>query len=296
MEQGLAPMLTSAFCKFPDGQKPLNKDDLHIVWFEEGDGAALIENGEILAIIPSWGGVGNFRGYARDCKGESDLCWELQASNTLRARVQQAQEFWESWDKELTPFDTLQPMLLNAYAYFFGESDKYFVIDGERWPPKGLYVLNGERKIIFATVGVSLLPQPTAEMYTENRFELDRVELGLIVNGGLTDDRILKLGAWISGQTPIPWNKITFLGEGHTISTDPMDSSSFTAVILTNQLDVLPAIELDSYRGSDINFFWMVPITERERQFAIEKGSEKLLKKLNRIGDEIFSLERKEVV
>lgn len=50
MEKGVPPMLTKEFCKFPKGQESLNADNLEIVWLE-GDGAALLENGEILCVI-----------------------------------------------------------------------------------------------------------------------------------------------------------------------------------------------------------------------------------------------------
>ena len=41
---------------------------------------------------------------------------------------------------------------------------------------------------------------------------------------------------------------------------------------------------------------WLIPITETERQFAIDNGSYVLLKKLNEIGEDIFSLEREEII
>jgi len=43
MRQGLAPMLPNASCAHPMGGNPLSKDALRIVWFEEGDAAALLE-------------------------------------------------------------------------------------------------------------------------------------------------------------------------------------------------------------------------------------------------------------
>lgn len=89
---------------------------------------------------------------------------------------------------------------------------------------------------------------------------------------------------------------ITFLGEGHTINFEIFKSSKMDSAVLTNRLDVLPKVDLPDYRGSRTNFMWMFPISSKERQAIINKGSEKVLMGLNKIGGEIFNLDRKEVI
>lgn len=115
-----------------------------------------------------------------------------------------------------------------------GKYEKYYAIDGNVWPLKGLYLQQKETKTIFATVGLSLIPVPTVEMYTENRFDINRIELGIILDLTFTKKNILEIGQWISSQPIIPWDNITFLGEGHTINLTPF--STFK-LIITSKLN-----------------------------------------------------------
>lgn len=295
LKKGVPPMMPATFCRFPNGQDKLKKENLKVVWLEEGDGAALLENDEIIAIIPSWSGHGGFYGYARDCIGSGDFAWELGDKNEMPDRIQKSSEFIDLWDKELNPFQELQPRILKNYEELFGKSDRYFTIDNNEWPPKGLYLQDGANKTIFATVAVSLRPQPAVEMYTENRNDINRIELGLILNSDLSEQQINEIASWISGQASLPWNNITFLGEGHTINFEIFKSSKMDSVVLTNKLDVLPKVNLTDYRDSKINFLWMVPISSKERDKIMNEGSENVLIELNKIGDEIFNLERTEI-
>ncbi|MEO8534691.1 MAG: hypothetical protein ABI441_13120, partial [Flavobacterium sp.] len=73
-------------------------------------------------------------------------------------------------------------------------------------------------------------------------------------------------------------------------------SEKFNYGVLTNKLKVLPEIKLADYRGSKINFLWIIPISLRERNEMIEYGAESVLAKLENIGEEIFNLGREEVV
>jgi len=296
MEKGVPPMLTKEFCKFPEGQEELNANNLEIVWLEEGDGAALLENGEILCIIPAWGGNGGFYGYARDCKGTGDFAWELSEDNEMHTRVKRSTEFLKSWDEEVNPFMFLQPEILNYYDTIFGKSEKYYAIDNSEWPPKGLYVNQGAEKVVFATVAVSLRPQPKIEMYFENTSDVNRIELGVIIKSALNNDQVNKIASSISGMTAIPWDYVTFLAEGHTVGFQTGVNEKFNFGILTNKLKVLPEVKLPQYRESNTTFLWVVPISSRERAEMIESGVEGVLAKLDDIGEEIFSLNREEVV
>ncbi|WP_125718208.1 suppressor of fused domain protein [Flavobacterium ustbae] len=296
MEKGVPPMLIKEFCKFPEGQSPLREQNLEVVWLEEGDGAALLENGEILAIIPSWGGNDGFLGYARDCKGEGHFAWELSTDNEMHQRVKSASAFVKAWDEEVNPFQFLQPEILNYYDEIFGQSDKYYAIDNSEWPPKGLYVYEGAEKIVFAIVAVSLRPQPKIEMYFENSSEINRIELGIILRTGLTNDQINNVASLVSGITAIPWDNITFLAQGHTVEFHTTASEKFKYGILTNKLKVLPKMNVPAFGNSKTSFLWVVPISDREWELLRESGSQELLDKLDEIGEEIFSFEREEVV
>lgn len=296
MNQGIPPMLPKEFSKFPKGQEKLDKNDLKIIWTEEGDSAALLVKNEIVSIIPIWSGQNGFYGYAKNCIGEGNFAWELTESNIFIERIEKSRQYWSFWDDELTPFQIQQPIILGAYDEAFGNHDKYYAIDGNKWPPRGLYLRKSKSNTIFATVGLSLIPMPKIEMYSENRFESNRIELGITLDSVFSDKDIQQMAEWISGQSYIPWNNITFLGEGHTINFKAFNSKKYNSVVLTNKLDILPKPELDDYRESKINFLWMIPISEKERNEIIHNGSDGILKKLNDIGDRVFSLEREEII
>ena len=215
---GMAPIPSQAECKFPEGQAPLDKEKLHIVWTEEGDGAALFEGNELLTIIPSWGSMG------------------------------------------------------------------------------GLFVRNGPDKSVFATVGLSLFPQPQVELHFENADEKNRVELGVLLTGSLSEEQLEQVSRWISGAAAIPWKNISWLGEGHTVNFSIPGYDQFTAALLTNRVLTLPEVIFEDFQDSSVNFLWMVSITEAERQFIIENGSEEFIGKINLIGSKAISLDRKELV
>ena len=295
MEEGVPPMLSETYCKFPEGQIPLQIDDLEIVWFDEGDAAALLEKGEVIAIIPSWAGINGFSGYARDCAGEGEYCWELQSSNILLGRIAKAKEYWQLWDQEINPFQIIQPQLLQQYENNLGNSDQYFAIDGNEWPPRGLFLKKGEVKDVFVTVGLSLLPMPGVEMYSEHPNEINRIELGLLLNSGLPQAELNLIGSWISGQASIPWKRISWFGNGHTITFNILSNTKMTSVVLVKHLNNLPDIELEDYRDSQVNILWMVPITENERNYIMDNGFELFSEKLNNIGSEIFNIHRNEI-
>src|SRR5262245_41805915 len=81
MKSGHAPMLPATFCRHPGGDQPLQSESLDIVWFEEGNGAALLESGKLLSVIPPWSGQKGFSGYARDCVAEHHLCWPMPTND-----------------------------------------------------------------------------------------------------------------------------------------------------------------------------------------------------------------------
>ncbi len=87
LNAGLPPLMPRANTRIPTGRRPLGQ--LTPLWFEEGDGVALYEDDDLLAVIPGWADMSRgMPGYARDAVGESPFAWALaEALEGLRPRI-----------------------------------------------------------------------------------------------------------------------------------------------------------------------------------------------------------------
>jgi hypothetical protein len=301
MRKGIPPMLPRAFCKHSRGGARLDPATLSVVWAEEGDAAALFESGQIIAVIPSWSGQNGFHGYARDCIGESPLCWELgtRESNVQFERYDKAAECWKAWaDKRVWP--DFQDRMVNAIEQRFGKHSNYYAIDGGKWPPKALLRIPCQDSVLLITVGMALRPQPQVELHYENPELHRRIELAVSLDNRSFTDAFDRVASYISGQSDYPWSFYTFLGDGHTMPADAFAQISGNtlpyALLQLHPRGERP-VGLPIFREDPINLLWVTPVSDRERTFAQENGSTKLADRLREQGfDWRHSFRRSEVV
>lgn len=297
MREGRAPMQPATSCAHPMGAAPLDNSRLGIIWFEEGDGAALLDDDEILAIIPGWSGEGDFNGYARDCTSPSLLSWPLEDDSVLYERVERANDYWNSWGQEEGPWQVVQDGQVEAYARHLGPHQKYYAIDGDNWPPKAMLRIETQSAVCLVTVGVCLRAQPKVERYSDRSESLRRIELGAALSPQMAGTQDMPIARYVSAQSNFPWSEFTWLGPYHTISFDAFGADSqFSAVLLVPQADDLPEVVLPVFRDDPVNLLWMVPITEAERAFAVEHGGRQLQEKLRLAGFGAIALERPSVI
>lgn len=91
MQEGMAPAMPKEFISHEIQGIHLNPDNLSIVWFEEGDAAALLEGSRLLCVIPEWSGYQDFNGYSRYAVGMAPYAWELtKAERILQERVEKS--------------------------------------------------------------------------------------------------------------------------------------------------------------------------------------------------------------
>jgi hypothetical protein len=299
-ERGIPPMLPAASCAHPRGAPLLQRDSLSVVWFEEGDAAALIEDGQILAIIPARSGCNGFDGYARDCIAESPVCWPLgsPATNVLFDRVARAREYWRSWDDN--PWPSFAERQVGAFERVLGNHDKYFAIDGGAWPPKALLRFDRPDAITFVTLGVSLRPMPKVERYAEDPSPIRRIELAMAIDPHAVDEPARRtLASYISGQSSLPWTRFTWFGDGHTLPCDSIpvgpSGNAFTAVLFVRQPPNAPAIHLPDYRNDPVSLLWLIPISAPEREFIIEHGAKEFLQRFAAAGNSWIHKDRPDV-
>lgn len=288
MKAGEPPMLPRDCCAHPDGAPRLDPDLLAVLWLEEGDAAALLYQDEVLCVIPGWAGPSedgsHYPSYARDCIAESDLCFPLGTpeTNALFSRIESARQFWASWDEN--PWQDMQPQYLDAITSVLGPVSTYYGIDGGHWPPKAMVTIEKGHVTYVVTLGVTLVPQPKVEQYTETPERLRRFELAFACESHWLAKNESQLLAYISGQTSLPWSYLTFLAQGHTIPCQEIIqvNNLFTSILLAKPENA-PAIPFPLVAGDPVNVLWMIPITSREQQFAETNGSEQLISKS--IGD-----------
>jgi hypothetical protein len=299
MDQGQAPLMPASDCAHPQGAAPLKADALRIVWFEEGNGAALLEGDSILAIIPPWSGEGGFWGFARDCtSAENPLAWPLTAENALHDRVRRAEEYWRMWDVE-DFWRKFASALIEPLEARLGEHSHYYGIDRNEWPPKALLRFDLPEHYILITVGVSLLPQPAVERYVEDPAPHRRIELAAAIDRQCPEKEVMRMGSYLSGQSRYPWTCWNWLGDGHTMPCDSFPKTcggdEFPAALLCAQPPGAPQFEWPAFRGDPINLLWFLPITRRERDWAEEHSSSELLEKLRAAGNDVVIRSRNEL-
>jgi hypothetical protein len=299
MREGIPPLLPQQYCGHPEGAPPLKEEDLQVVWFEEGDAAALMLQSDVLAVIPAWSGTDGFHGYARDCTGESPLCWPLPTDRHLFDRIERARAFWQSWE-EGGPWAQVQEELMEAYEQQLGTYSNYYAIDGGQWPPKALLRIPIKDAVALVTAGMCIRPQPSVEMYVEDARPYRRIELGMCLDSAFPDEVVRSCMEYLSGQSNYPWNRYTWLGHGHTFPCDVIppgpNGEQFPFVLLQRESPASPAIALPEYRGDPVHLLWMVPITDRERDFAESHGSDRLWQLLAQRGVGRVHHSRSEVV
>ena len=279
MRAGKPPLNPAGNCNHPDGLALPDKEKLEIVWLPEGNGAALCEDDEILAIIPPWSGYEGFRGFARDAVGDGPLAWELDEDNVLIERLAKAHEFWSAWQDE-NLWGAIQRDLMSRIEKKLGKHSKYYGIDGDNWPPKAMLRINRSDSVVLITVGVSIRPQPNVEMATETPEELRRIELGAILPPSWSDKDVKKFGQYLSAQSDFPWTQYTWLGPGHTIGCDCWQNRSFNSALLQYEHANAPRLQLGTQFGDPVNVLWFLAITADERQIAVDQGSGRLLQQL----------------
>jgi hypothetical protein len=284
MEAGIAPMLPRDACSHPSGAPPLDPAMLRVVWLEEGDGAALFEGEELLAVILGWSRDRKLVSYARDCRELTPLASPLSAAPALRDRVRAAEGWWAAWDGPSQPWQELREALLTAYAPL-GGSVRYFAADQNRWPPKALIrVDQPDGGVVLATVGMSLRPQPMSVLASHQPANQRRIELAFRLSPeAAVQPAIAALSGYLGAQMEFPWRFCTWLGDGHTLPCDELRHSGgpeLSSLLLTAFAPGGPPIQMPVFRNDPVSLLWCIPITDSERQLAVAHGSASLAARL----------------
>lgn len=280
---GTPPLLPRTHTRSREAQPLPSPESLEIVWFEEGNGAALVQRQAdgsrlTLAVIPPWSGRDGFHGYAAGCGIEHDLCWPLPEHPALQRRIDRAREFWLSF-ADADPFPARQTEVLASYRAALLDPDDpveeaYFSIDGGRFPPRGLVQFSNHEHHWLLTVGMSLCPQPTVELYTEHPSARRRIELGICLDRALPEPQLAALRQRLATLAAYPWNHQTWLGPGHSCRLPELGPDGAFALLVPDaeiQADARRQIVLPEYRQDATSLLWLLPL-EPEQARQLEAG------------------------
>lgn len=276
--EGEAPCMPEEFIEHNINGMELDDASLSIQWFEEGDAAAVLSKGKILAVIPCFSGYNGFSGYSLYAKGTGPFAWELKgAYQRFEDEVKRAKAFWDSFEDE-EYWSKTQAFHFGALNKFFGKEEKYFAIDGGQFPPKALVQERKDGIIYGITLGVSMIPMPQVEMYYHDDYrDFRRMELGFACSEKYETllNSVFSAMSWLASY---PWNVLTFLGHGHTIPFKNIKEKDYLLFLNDRKLKNSDSLHYPDYKGEKINLLWLVPITQQEKEFIEEKGVDEYLK------------------
>ncbi|MDA7950082.1 MAG: suppressor of fused domain protein [Pirellulaceae bacterium] len=302
MASGKAPLLPMMHCNHPEGLGPLEETELHVLWLESGDGAALYENETPLALITPWSGTDGNQPYASECIDESPLCWPLAGQQEAFDLLERTTRFWNLWDEENFWTKSFE-QILATYEEQFGECQRRYDISQEVWPPKQLLEFHTDEERFFLTAGVSLRQMPTGEFLSiiDPNLGARRCEFAMAIPHGTSNEVTDHWLGYLSGQTNFPWTYLRPLGHGYTLQcperpfsnkgedvkngqAHEVDDSTISAVILTKGGPIFPQVDVPPFTAlgeeEKAELLWLCPISSKEKELAISEGSDQLLERL----------------
>lgn len=281
MKEGTPPMMPKAFCNHPKGMPKFNKEDLKIVWFEEGDGVALLEKGEVVGIIPNWS-EGDNPSYSRDMIEDCGLQFPIVEENELTARVKKAEEFWDSIYEDKNYWVKFRDKNRSILEKHFGKVGEYYMHDDSHWPWRLLAEYENNSMTYLITVGMSLLPQPRVELAIEKYEKARRVELGFAIETKTFKKYRDRYMSYLGSLVNFPWNYSTWFGHGHTTDSREYlyrkNTSPYLVFIEGSKDKTLPQIKFPKFRGDHTNLLWLEHITEKDFDLIKTKGIAKYIK------------------
>jgi Suppressor of fused protein (SUFU) len=304
LEAGGAPLLPESHVAHPQGREAVDASALEVVWFEEGDGAAVLEAGDPLFVIPGWSDMGRgIPGYARDATRKSPFAFPMEEEIAeFGPRIERAREHWKmcradgSWAE-------FQQSVLGHLLQRLGPGGHYWHDVGRQLaggkagtsPTVGVTErpARGNRDFtVLSSVGMSRQRMPTIELYEDDVTPYARIELA--VASTLPSQRAGSIFPWLAQY---PWRSVTWFAPGdvvkwyHEARTFPLGSGDNTweGVLLLEDPSRLagpeaPALTGLTVQGDPVRWLWLVPITGEEHRYAKSEGSDALIRRLAQQG------------
>src|SRR5579859_5353803 len=290
LSHGRAPLMPSGRT-LVGSRPPLVSDTLEAVWFEEGDGVAVLEHGRPLAVLPGWSHMARgLPGYSRDVVGQTPFGWSLaDALDGLAPRIDRAAAYWR-WRLSPDGWGQYQQAVLGHLLGRLGPGGQYWEVSGGRQPLVGVSERPGSYPVL-STVGMSCQRMPVVEQVLDNPSAYARVELAVAVGTSARPAEVARVFAWLALY---PWQAVTWFGPGHTVRWPASDGAfplsggaGFEGVVLLDDFALRsmpgpepPDLSGFEFGGDAVRWLWVVPITEPDRRLAKDRGSAALVSRL----------------
>jgi hypothetical protein len=205
LDAGRAPVMPAARTKRPGGRPPLQADALEALWFEEGDGVAILESGRPLAVIAGWSDMDRgLPGYSADVIGQTPFGWSLDdAMEGLAPRLERSRAFWRwrqnGWNQyQQALFGHLQDKLGPGGHYWDASAGKQPLTGVTERPP-------GPRRpyTVLSTVGMSCQRMPVVEQVLDDPSGYARIELAVATT--LPSAQVARVFLWLATY---PWHVV----------------------------------------------------------------------------------------
>jgi len=279
LAHGLPPMLAAQYCRSLEAEAPLDPAGIQILWNESDDGAALWYHGLLLAVIPGWSlYIDHSVSYSAGCIQQNPLTFPLgsASTNTQYALADKTRQFWRDWaHEEHNPWPKIQRNFVACYEQRFGPAVKYYAIDQGTWPPMAISQHEDDENYYFFTMGMSIRPMPQIELVFNDEAEHHRrIELAFAVGKEYVDEaNAVQMASAISGYAQLPWESLTWLGEGHTL-VSPAAPLGYEGHIISAALGAsVGKFALPGCYGDPVNLLWASPLFASELEFAQSRPS-----------------------
>jgi len=218
LDAGRAPLMPAARTRHPAGRPPLQAAALEALWFEEGDGVAILERGRPVAVIAGWSDMDRgMPGYSLDVIGQTPFGWSLEdAMDGLAPRLERSRAYWR-WRQSDSGPEQFQQALLGHLQARLGPGGQYWDASAGKQPVIGVTERPPTSRrpyTVLSTVGMSCQRMPVVEQVLDDPSGYSRVELLLLDSPGtLAGPQPPDLSGFSFGGDPVRWLWIVPISE-----------------------------------------------------------------------------------
>ncbi|MBU45411.1 MAG: hypothetical protein CMN76_19520 [Spirochaetaceae bacterium] len=302
IKEGRPPLMHVQGCNHPEGALTYNPQNLDFVWFPEGNGVTLYNEGKLEAILPTWSGRENVSGYSKEALGYQSNTLPLPPENSaIYTRLQENLDFW---DRRTRPEDwnEFRDQLLNHFESLFGKHSQYYALTDVKFPTLAVLEFALETGILYCSLGMSRQPMPGIELLKSEPEHFVRREIFLFSpnpgSPGAPDDyanmgdALNQIRANYPGLVGrlarYPWIVSAALDHGHLFESgmatnycDFIFSESPAPTGLSSE-SMAGIMEHYNIEGHSLSPLFALPATQEDLLVARQKGADFWLDKRSR--------------